>query len=99
MIISIILILFVSGVFIWCIFQEKSVSAMIGDIASFLFGCFLIAAIQATYKNSHKEKDYIYINRYDLGIKTIVKDSIEDTIFITDKYMNKEEFIKQYIEK
>lgn len=99
MIISIILILFVSGVFIWCIFQEKSVRVMIGDIASFLFGCFLIVSIQATYKNSHKEKDYIYINRYNLGIKTIVKDSIEDTIFITDKYMTKEEFIKQYIEK
>ena len=99
MIISLILILSASGVFIWYIFQEESVKAVIGDIASFLFGCFLIVAIQATYKDLHKEKDYIYINRYDLGIKTIVKDSIEDTIFITDKYMNKEEFIKQYIEK
>ena len=96
-----ILILFASGVFIWNIFRkgEESVGAVIGDIASFLFGCFLIITIQATYKNSHKEKDYIYINRYDLGVKTIVKDSIEDTIFITDKYMTKEEFIKQYIEK
>lgn len=99
MIISVILILSVSGIFIWCIFQEESIGAMIGDIASFLFGSFLIVAIQATYKDFHKEKDYIYINRYNLGIKTIVKDSIEDTIFITDKYMTKEEFIKQYIEK
>lgn len=51
------------------------------------------------YSDRHKHKDYIYINRYDLGIKTVVKDSLEDTVFITNKYMTKDEFIKRFIEK
>lgn len=98
MTLSIILIVLCSIIFIWAVCTEESAYHIIGDIGSFLFGCFFIVTVQATFKNK-QHKDYIYINRYNLGVQTVVKDSIEDTIFITDKYMTKEEFIKEYIEK
>lgn len=98
MIPSIILVVLCSIIYIWAVCTEESAGHIIGDIGLFLFGCFFIVTVQATFKNK-QHKDYIYINRYNLGVQTVVKDSIEDTIFITDKYMTKEEFINQYIEK
>ena len=87
-----------SIIYIWAVCTEESAGHIIGDIGSFLFGCLFIVIAYAPFKNK-QHKDYIYINRYDLGVQTIVKDSIENVIFITDKYMTREEFIKQYIEK
>ena len=98
MTLSVILIGLCSIIFIWAVCTEESAGHIIGDIGSFLFGCLFIVIAYAPFK-SKQHKDYIYINRYNLGVQTVVKDSIEDTIFITDKYMTKDEFIKEYIEK